>query len=338
MRYLVSSDWQFAPYKRLSTITADGITSRLQEFADCFRWMLRMAEEHEVDSLAILGDFFDDRVSVPLSVLDMTARLLTEAKDAGYITHLLVGNHDAALKNPNINSLRVFNGLAEVYDTPRVSDGLGFVPWYADRDRLSNACKEVRDNGADYLLSHIMVEGSVPMAKGVPVDLLYADDFNKVLLGDVHDPVQVEPNIQYIGAPLQINFGDAGGKRGVWVLDTDDETLDFVENTESPKFWNIDNAKDAKNFDKHGGPKDYVKIRIADAEEAEAAYEELSGYGLWVQSDTIKIPDVAPRLDVRTQDSTEDVLRKYCEHEGVKANEIEGLIALGMEIVEDAKA
>lgn len=335
MKYLISSDWQFADYARLSRITRDGITSRLQEFCDCFEWMLKVGAEREAYDLIILGDFFDDRVSVPVTVLDKVAQMMLAGVNSGFEFHLLVGNHDAALKNPKITSLRALHGLAHIYGEPKVVDTLGFVPWTADPDQLAKWCKHVSDKGAEYLLSHVMVEGAVPPAKAIPVDTLSPELFKRVLLGDVHDPVTVEPNIQYIGAPLQINFGDAQGRRGVWVFDPLKNKLDFIENDVSPKFWNIDKPEDR---DLPIQQADYVKIRLEDPEEAEEVYAGLTGVQTnYVQNETVVIEDEEPRLNVRTQDHTEEVLTKYCKHEGVKEDELDELVQTGLEIIEEAK-
>lgn len=335
MKFLFSSDWQFADYARLSRITSDGITSRLLEFCQAFRWSLEVAVEHGITEIVILGDFFDDRVSVPVTVLHKVAELMLEGVNNGLAFHLLVGNHDSALKNPSITSLLALEGFAQVYNRPKTVMSLGFVPWTADVDTLSKWCDHVADEGADYLLSHVMVAGAVPPAKAIPVEALRPERFKRVLLGDVHDPVTLAPNIQYIGAPLQINFGDAGQKRGVWILDMDKDSFEFIENTVSPRFWNIDKPEDRDLPIKQH---DYVKIRLEDPEQAEEAYADLIGCQTnYVTNETVTIEDEEPRLNVRTKDRTEEVLRAYCEHQGIKPDQLEDLIEAGLDIIEEAK-
>lgn len=328
----LSSDWQFADYARLSKMTEKGITSRLTEFVECFVWMVKLAADRGVYSHIILGDLFDDRVAVPVTVLDTVCGVFADAAPIAEFD-ILVGNHDAALRSPHITSLRALQGFATIHYAPRAKGPFGFVPWVDDADRLSNWCAQVADAGARFLCAHVMVQGAVPNAKALPPSALHPECFERVLLGDVHDPVAVKPNIQYIGAPLHINFGDAGKKRGIWFLDTDTGAMEFVENTRSPKFHNITARADLANVD----PKDYVKVRIEDYDAASEVITTLleDGFDGWIQSEAVEVEDSAPRLEVQSKDRIEDVLRRYCDHVGVK--DTDAMVALGKEIIDEAK-
>lgn len=329
--WCISSDWQWADYARLSKITQFGRTSRLEEYIEAFRWMLETAAARGVTKHAILGDLFDDRMSVPVTVLDVVGELFHAASQDNEF-HFLVGNHDSLLRNPSITSLQVLRGFGHVYSKPAVYQDLAFVPWTEDLDRLAGWVDQCVKAGAKYLLSHAMVQGSVPMAKGIPVELFKPSRFRRVILGDVHDPVAIEPNIQYAGAPLQINFGDAGKRRGIWFLDTASDEFEFVENPVSPKFWNVEPGFKVSNV----GPKDYVKVRIEDYEDAKKVIEKLKdgGFKGWMQSEAVEVLDDAPRLEVYGKDSHEDTLRRYCEHVGAK--DPEGLAKIGKDILEEA--
>ena len=330
-KWVISSDWQFAEYARLSRIAQSGLTTRLEDYIQAFAWMSEEASKRGHFRHLILGDLFDDRVAVPVSVLDVVGNLFTQLSAIAEV-HVLVGNHDSALRNPSITSLRALSGLAHVHSRPSVIDGLGLVPWTEDMDTLRKWVGEVAERGATYLFSHAMVQGSVPMARGIPVDVFQPKKFRRVILGDVHDPVTVEPNIQYAGAPLQINFGDAAKRRGIWLLDTEKDTFEFIENPVSPKFWNVEPGFKVGNV----GPRDFVKVRIENYEDAKAVVDEIvaDGFKGWMQSEAVEILDDAPRLEVHGRDSHEEILRRYCEHVGAK--DPKGLARLGKEILEEA--
>lgn len=327
----ISSDWQFAEYARLSRIAPSGLTTRLEDYIEAFAWMMNLSAEQGVYTHVILGDLFDDRVSVPVSVLDVVGKLFDEAHALAEF-HLLVGNHDSALRNPSITSLQVLRGFGNVYSAPRVANSMAFIPWTENLDLLRKWVDQAADAGARVLFSHAMVQGAVPMAKGIPVDVFQPERFDRVILGDVHDPVTVEPNIQYAGAPLQINFGDAGKKRGVWFLDTVSGRFEFFENPVSPKFHNVEPGFKVGDV----GPRDFVKVRIEDYEVAESFIADLSkgGFKGWVQSEAVEVLDDAPRLEVHGKDKTEDILLKYCEHVGAK--DAPELAKLGNEILKEA--
>jgi len=327
----ISSDWQFAEYARLSRIAPSGLTTRLEDYIKAFVWMVKLAADRGVFQHVILGDLFDDRVSVPVTVLDVVGGLFDEAHVFSEF-HLLVGNHDSALRNPSITSLQVLKGFGHVYSAPRIVGPMAFIPWTENLDILRKWVQDAVDQKARYLFSHAMVAGSVPMAKGIPIDVFQPEKFDRVILGDVHDPVFVEPNIQYAGAPLQINFGDAAKKRGIWFLDTESNEFEFVENPVSPKFHNVESIEDVCNISNT----DFVKVRIEDYEASQEAVNILvrEGFKGWIQSEAVEVLDDAPRLEVHGKDKIEDILLKYCEHVG--AQDPVKLAKLGNEILKEA--
>lgn len=333
MRLLLSADWQWGEYQRLSRgVNADGITTRLQEFVDAWEWMLDAARKHGCEELAVLGDMLDDRAAVPSTVLDTVAKMLWKARQSARVW-LLVGNHDAALKSPTLTSLRAFQGMAEIINVPRVVDKVGFVPWTADEAKLSEWCLQVAGEGAEYLLSHVTVRGSIPNADvGIDPASLHPEKFKNVLLGDVHAPLPITDEIQYLGAPLQINFGDAGQPRGVWVLDTDEDTIEFVENDVSPRFWNVSSKADAKNVQS----RDYVKLRVDTADaEADVLNAMMEADPQWIHSEFVRDDSTPPRLKVSTADMQEQVLRRYCELQEVE--NVDEVVGEGLKIIEEAR-
>ena len=70
-----------------------------------------------------------------------------------------------------------------------------------------------------------------------------------VFFGDIHQPQKLADNCYVIGAPMQFNFGDVGD-RGMWVVDTDDWSVKFVE-LKSPKFITVDTIDGVDKNDKY---------------------------------------------------------------------------------------
>lgn len=333
----VTADLQLDLHARLSTLGADGLTTRLRDMLDCLDWILATAKARKCEALVLLGDIFDSRTQLHISVVDQVCRRLHAAAEAGLQILVVVGNHDSLLRSPKFNSLQVFRGYAKVFETPgtyQVRDGalLGLVPWDDNFDTVSQGIASVAKQGAKYLFTHVLCEGAVPVpGKGFPVKNLLPTQFTHVLLGDVHDPLQLRPNVRYVGAPLQIDYRDAGGKRGFCLLDTCEGAVEFVSNTVSPRFHVIEDAQ-AEGIQ----TRDFVRIKTDDAAVAAEALAAVQGKAHHVETTFVPVDDQPARLDVRTNQEHGEILRRYVAHQGLA--EMSGLVALGASILEEAKA
>lgn len=342
MKVAIVSDTQFDEQLSYATILATGLSSRLHDSIACFGWVVHEAKLRGCKQLFHLGDVFDSRTTIDVSVLDQVGRAFFAAHDDGMELVLLVGNHDSYLRTPAVNSLWPFAGVATIVDEPMVLGSFALCPWIEDDDAFAKEVNRLaNDPKAKFLFSHCMVEGSVPNVPGIrPLAALMPKRWRQVVLGDVHDPVQVAPNVRYCGSPMQWHYGDAGGTRGFLVLDTASGAIEFVENELSPRFhklagFNVDVSEVT------GGPQgprggDFVRITSEIPWVAREIEEELSTRQLRrLESVAVELPDQAPRLDVRVTNPHEEVLRRYVEHVGM--GEVDGLVEAGLEILEAVK-
>lgn len=317
-----------------------GITSRLQDQLNCWEWIVSEAIERKCIHLFVVGDIFDSRDTINVSVIDTVCRAfhaVNASEETGWRDlrlHVLVGNHDSYLKTPKLNSLQALKGAAHVYDQPMVLPVLNaaMVPWTDDQDDFHKQIDAVSTGAYDYLFTHVMVEGAVPHGRGIPYSWLKADKFTRIFLGDVHEPVDLDDNVHYIGSPMQIDNRDAGGRRGFYIYDTKDDELEYIENEISPRFHIIEDA----NTDavREG---DFVRVKSDDpdiAAEAVAAAQEKT---TWVESELVEVDDNPPRLDVRSKDTHAAVLQKYCKHQGLEGEVLKRRVKLGLDILEEAK-
>lgn len=330
MKLLLISDTQFSEQPNLSRPTATGIPSRLVDQVECFRWAVRVGLKHACDTFVVLGDIYDSRTAVPVSVLDQVGECFNEASQAFDRVIALVGNHDSAMRRPGVNSLRPLTGMASVISESMVIDELAFVPWYEDDEAFDLALGKVAaSKTAKFLFAHVMVEGAVPADVGRSASLLRPSRWERIFLGDVHEPVKLPPNIQYVGAPMQHHFGDAGGRRGVWVFDG--RRADFVENTNSPRFHVVRMSSDVAGIREQ----DYARIETVgeDARKLEAAVSKRTQ---WVENMSVVVDeDVAPRIAVSVSDPHRKVLQRYMEFRGV--GDVSGLVDVGLELIEEAR-
>lgn len=334
MKHAITADLQFDTQARFSTINANGITTRLADSLDCFSWIVNTAVEHGCENLFVIGDLFDSRTQIDVSVIDQVCRAFLTASQVIKV-YVIVGNHDSYLRTPRLNSLQMLAGVAEVIEEPTLVHGFQCVPWYDDPDVVRETLKRAKKG--DYLLTHATLKGAIPAVadKGLPIEWFKrSKPWKGVFLGDIHDPLVIskKPMIRYVGAPLQIHFGDAGGKRGFVMVDdeTDGSNL-FVDNDVSPRFHILRSWEDEMPDIAAG---DFVRVKADDidvaVELATAARECTS----WVEAPAVPDHVVKARLKVGSSATDEEVLRAYATHMCVATD---ALVKEGVKLIELAR-
>lgn len=333
MRVALTGDLQFADQPRFSHIGEDGLTSRLRDQIACFEWIVRTSIDAGCETLLVLGDVFDQRNAVTATVLDQVCGSFAWASEqyAEWI-QVLVGNHDTPLRIPTVTSLKALSGHAMIWAEPGTWMDFAFAPWMQDPDDYRTMIGELAaDKDARYLLSHVMVVGAVPAEVGKQHADLRPKRWERIFLGDIHEPHSfTKSRIQYVGAPMQHHFGDAGGERGYWILDTETGEYEFVENTISPRFHIVDSIEGLTDI----GHRDFVRVQTEDDEVGEALARQAGQTTRNVESRAVVLDDPDPRLDVRTEQSCRDILAAYVEHCGV---DDDGLVAIGLEILDEVR-
>lgn len=336
MRVALTADLQLQSQPRYSVLTPEGVTSRLIDFVDCLTWIADSAVRAGCTHLVVMGDVFDSRTVIDVPVIDRACRAFAAA--AGQLeVHVLVGNHDAYLRTPRLNSTQMLAGFATVHESVKQVGPLVMVPWTDNAEdyhaSLVSARKVSRKSGR-FLLSHGMFGDAVPMAKGLPIEWLTDGNWDGVFLGDVHEPVVLrdDPVIRYVGSPLQIHFGDAGSRRGFVVLDTDSGTHKFVENKASPRFHILKTVDDLRV--KPATSRDYYRVRATDVTVASVLVEKAKERSQWVESEVTD--DVATEARIKSAGtmSDEELLTAYCKHLNVDADL---LVPLGVQILKEAR-
>ena len=198
--------------------------------------------ENQIDTVWMLGDFFENRKMISTQVLNKAHQFLQKLEDLGIHSYFLIGNHDVAFKNTNtVNSLvpvtKAFDKvhLIEKYEVIEF-DGLsvGFISWISPEIH-SDALKWIMSLDAQYLCGHFEIN-SFEIIKGVVcskgIDCAIFERFDKVFSGHFHIRA-TNGTIQYIGNPYQTNWGEYGYPKGFAVFDTRSKSVEFVDNTTS---------------------------------------------------------------------------------------------------------
>jgi DNA repair exonuclease SbcCD nuclease subunit len=336
MKYGITADLQFDEYARLSTLSEQGVTTRLLDLIACFRWIVQTCVDQGCKGLIVAGDVFESRTAIDITVLDLVCREFRRAATVLDIT-VVAGNHDCHLKTPDLSSLQALKGSATVITEPTVIAPFAFVPWSAYEEDYRAAVKKLaKEPDAKYLVSHALIEGAGYPGKNIPVDVFKPSRWKRVLLGDVHCPMQFtidgwEGDLRYVGAPMQLDFGDADEWRGFCILDTKTDALELVENEISPRFHKVtdpDDLEDVRDID-------FVDVRGDDPVKVMKVLKKAQDVAHWVGGSPVEVENTKPRIQATTSTKREEVLSRYCQYMGIPdANE---MVALGMDILAEAE-
>lgn len=239
--------------------------------------------EGHTPAVIVCGDFFDNRISVRVDVMNRARDIIAELANHANVL-FLVGNHDSYhSEDSSVNSLIVVSGIDGVTvidkDTTCVAGGLNIdmFPWSSDKKALS---KKVTDSRADVVLLHADINGlSYPSNTKITTGLdLGGFKGRHVYSGHIHKR-QETSKVTYIGSPYELDKSDSGNLKGVYVIGINAETGSyeetFYENLVSPRFFTY-------TYD------EFAKIAMLTPEEFENNYIEIT-YGKEHRTDIDKV-------------------------------------------------
>lgn len=324
-----------------------GRLSKMEECLKTLRWIYSVAEEMGVRCVISLGDLFHDRERINTLAYHRTYDVILQARDRGITTYLLLGNHDLYLRESfSVHSLRALEGVAEVISEPKKIrvEGLDidFLPFvFENKVSLEKYFPPGKRSGV--LCSHLAVLGGSlnklwgtryleegrPQEEDSQLDPEAFEGYTRVFLGHFHSRSRFGPGgkIQYVGSPMQLNFGDAMDPRGVEILDPQTMETKFVENTFSPRYFILPYDEDLSRYPIKGSnlrlvvPSDFGSLNILDTRER--IQEALSPESLEIVISKKEGEDeVKEKLETSLAftENKPELLKKYLEHVQVPSN------------------
>jgi DNA repair exonuclease SbcCD nuclease subunit len=221
--------------------------------------MIADFESRGIDTIVFTGDIFDNRRFIATDVLDKAYRLFKE-RLAKFTCYVIAGNHDMLYDNSSdVCQIRFLENLpnVNVYIDKVGFATIGhnkwyFVPWIQE-DKIDGVNKWLvkmsRGNIDDNIIvGHFDMIGAQMEAKTVstagfdPKRFLNAAKLT--ISGHYHcrsynkgkDP---DSSILYLGTPYHLSFAHVGTDCGYYIVD-EDMKFEFVENTLSPRFVDVD--------------------------------------------------------------------------------------------------
>lgn len=233
-------------------------------------------EVKEGDIIVHLGDLFDNRNIIPINILNYGMDIVEEISKIAPL-HIIIGNHDLYSKSASeINSIRPFKYIpnVEIYSSPRILNynniNILMMPYIEKR---VEQIKVIEDNkNCDYLFCHSDLNGckmhlnSVAHRNHDKIDIENFKSFRKVRSGHIH-LVQTNNNFTFVGSIFQMDRNDIGDQKGIFVIDTENDTEEFFPNTVSPIFkkFRVVDEESIDELDTLKESKDYIDLAISNS-------------------------------------------------------------------------
>jgi DNA repair exonuclease SbcCD nuclease subunit len=197
-------------------------------------------KKNKIKTVVHLGDAFDNRKGVDYWALQWAKKnVYDKFEELGITVYSIVGNHDAYYKNTNeVNSIDVL--LNEYSNIVKVSSPIEtyiddtkcvFLPWICTENE-KETFSLLEESTAKVLFGHLELSGFSVYPGHVQENGLSKNIFQKfdrVFSGHYHTRSD-DGKIFYLGNPYQMFWSDVNDKRGFHIFDTDDYTLQRIEN------------------------------------------------------------------------------------------------------------
>jgi DNA repair exonuclease SbcCD nuclease subunit len=217
------------------------------------KWLRDELTQKKIKDIFILGDIFHYRDEIAVNTLHVVNEIFKIWKWFNVV--MLVGNHDAYYKDrSDVNSISIFDQrknvtvISTTTEATLLGKNVAFVPWGENIVKLTKK---------DIVFGHFEIESfkmnSYKLCdKGTKTSELL-DKADLILTGHFHLREERKYNnkkIVYVGNPFEMDFGDVDSAKGYYLLDISTLSLEFFENTLSPKHKKIVLSDLLENKDK----------------------------------------------------------------------------------------
>jgi DNA repair exonuclease SbcCD nuclease subunit len=206
---------------------------------DFARWFDKELKLRGIKDIIIAGDIFHNRHEIGVNTIHCAYQFFDILKNYNILT--ITGNHDCYYKDKSdINSISILDGYKNVtvfkeLKTVNLNNKVFcFCPWGAPVEEIP-PCDVVIGHfeilnfkmNAHKVCDHGIESGSLlDKTKLVITGHFHCRDHRKYTNGK---------SILYLGSPHELDFGDREQVKGFTILDTDDLSLELIENNVTPK-------------------------------------------------------------------------------------------------------
>ena len=238
MRVCLVSDLHFGVRKNSEVFLQSQTRFIVEQFVPYLK-------KNGIDTVFMLGDLFDNRSSTNTKVMNAVYDIFAEhLKD--FTVYILVGNHDTYFNSTvEVNSLKFLSKFDNVHIidkiTPMEFDGqkIALVPWIVDNVKFVREFHKIK---CDVCMGHFNIHGFHFNKYKKSDDGIQAKLFSKckkVFTGHFHirnSQTLHGSEMIYVGSPYQLTRNDIDENRGFTILDFEDLSYEFIDNTKSLKY------------------------------------------------------------------------------------------------------
>lgn len=258
MKILLYTDCHWSERTSVVTRLGNKYTTRLELLVDSMNWVMQQAEENECVATICVGDFFD---KARLTAQEVTA--LQDIRWAEYLQHyFLVGNHESEEITLQHSTTEIFKAIkATVISEPTALQfgrlQLHCIPYVTESVR--KPIEEYITN-RDSRLKQVIVShndiaginyGPCLSTVGFSIEEIETN-CDLCVNGHIHNMGFVSKKILNLGSFSAHNFTNDSSKYdyGVWIVDCESCSCQFIENPYSLNFYKLDIASrdDFKNL------------------------------------------------------------------------------------------
>lgn len=280
------------------------------------------------DKLFFLGDLFDNRISLDLTVINLAVEIFEELTK--YIEcHILLGNHDQRMmKDPTINGIATIRNISNLYtySAPTTLDingiKIGIMPWLSSKDEEIKVLKSF--NGYDYVFCHSDLNGcrtQLYPTRPINKNLLEIEDFSgigRVFSGHIHIRQTIN-NFTFVGCPYHLDRNDVGNIKGIHVINLKNKKEFFIENDFSPEFIKI-SLKEPTDLEKLKTEINNEKINYIDLEISKTLL--LNNPKIKLEIDKLqnknRISSIEMLNDIIEQEKVNETIKKNIKNKTIK--------------------
>ena len=187
-------------------------------------WIAAQVSKYSVDEVLLLGDITDAKDRHSSRLVNRLVIELYKLASACSL-YILAGNHDSLDPTcPFFGFMHLLPSVTFITTPSSIELGLGECLFLPSTHDWRTDWKGIDFNDYDYVFTHATFDGctsesGIVLNGGIPPSV-FKDFKGKVVSGDIHMPQKMGKNIEYVGAPYRVRFGDIFTPR-VLLLDHD---------------------------------------------------------------------------------------------------------------------
>lgn len=264
------------------------------EFID---WLKKTIRRKQISDLILLGDLTDTKDFHSAWLTNAVADYIRELADQCPVT-ILMGNHDylSSADNPFFQFLQYMPRVQWIGKPTYITKFDAFFLPHTRNYKKDWAGQRFEEG---FVFAHNTFAGS--KVRDQELDGISTNVFSdkvQVWSGDVHVPQKVGKNINYVGAPYTINFGDT--YQGRVVLLEGDEVVSLNYNGPQKRLIEVPGIASLSKYTQRANEGDLIRVRIKLDQKDQGRWEGIrTSIKKWAEENKLVLDSIQPIFEHR---------------------------------------